>query len=106
MTSAVVFAFRGFGPQQSQGLAVAVDDTRIMIADAPDNPGTSVASAPEAAADEGKRALRMPPDARVVLYRPQDPHHPHGLWEVRTAGREHQLVALAADESLDQARFI
>jgi hypothetical protein len=68
--SAVRFGFPGYGPEPSIGYAMRAGPTRLVVADAEDNPGPSVASVPASAAECARRVVDVEPAPTIFIWLP------------------------------------
>jgi Protein of unknown function (DUF4231) len=67
MSAVTEFSFPGYGPEPSLGIAVIVDEHRLLLGDSPSNPSTSVLSAPESAVEQALLRVHAPADADVLV---------------------------------------
>lgn len=85
----VRFLFPGYGPEPSEAVAIEVDDERLLLTDADDNPGTSVTSAFHIAAELARRAVGAPPSTTVLQWKRNELDATGGVWHVTEGGDGH-----------------
>lgn len=80
----VLFAFPGYGPDTSRGVAARTSDGRVLLAEAAGNPGTSITNAIETAVPMALRAVGVDEsdDVEVFQWTPDDPAKPNSLWRI------------------------
>ena len=83
----ILFRFAGYGPELSHGLAARTADGRLVLAEAPSNPGTSLTNAIEVAVDTARQLLGLSEASEVLQWTPDDPMAPNSVWRV-TLGDE------------------
>ena len=87
------FPFPGFGPDMSRGLAVLLDGGRVVLGEAPGNPGTSVSNAIETAIESATRTFELAEDTRLFYWELAET--PDGaLWELKTERERLEFVSI------------
>jgi hypothetical protein len=100
-----LFTFPGYGPELSRGLAVLTQDGRLVLAEAPGNPGTSLTNAIEAAVPTARRNLNLDEETEVFQWIPNDRAKPNAVWQIEFDEGEPTWMAVEweKDKSLTAA---